>query len=203
MPQRILKIDSSNRYKKSVSRTLTDHLTKQLMMHFPDAELVERDLGKGVPQLTEDLVEAIRTPLEYYTPELASRLTFSDELVKEFIAADILVFGVPMYNYGVPSVMKAYIDLVVRAGVTFKFTEIGAVGMIENKTAYVVVTSDGVELDSDVDHAGGYMRKILNFIGVKDIHFVGAGMLALDRETRIAEAHQQIDNLFAPAISQG
>ena len=108
-----------------------------------------------------------------------------------------------MYNYGVPSVMKAYIDLVVRAGVTFKFTEIGAVGMIENKTAYVVVTSDGVELDSDVDHAGGYMRKILNFIGVKDIHFVGAGMLALDRETRMAEAYQQIDNLFAPAISQG
>ena len=103
MPQRILRIDSSNRYRKSVSRTLTDHLTKQLMTAFPDAELIERDLGQGVPQLTEDLVEAIRTPFEYLTPEQAARLAFSDELVNEFKAADILVFGVPMYNYGVPS----------------------------------------------------------------------------------------------------
>jgi FMN-dependent NADH-azoreductase len=197
MPSNILKIDSSNRYKQSVSRTLTDHLTKQLLAAFPDAQLIERDLGRGIPQLTEELVEAIRTPLEYHTPELTALLTFSDELVSELEAADIWVFGVPIYNFGVPSVLKAYIDLVVRAGINFKFTEHGAVGLVENKRAYIVVTSGATELDSDVDYAGRYMRVILNFIGVTDVHFISAGMLALDEANCIAGAYQQIDQLFA------
>lgn len=197
MPQRILKIDSSSRYKKSVSRLLTDYLTTQLMKAFPDAELIERDLGKGVPQLTEDLVEAIRTPLEYHTPELTSRLVFSNELVDEFKAADILIFGVPIYNYSVSSVLKAYIDLVVRAGVTFQFTEHGPVGLMESKPVYVIVTADGMEMDTDNDYAGRYMRAILNFIGLKDICFISAGLLAIDRENRIAAAYQKIDSLFA------
>lgn len=115
--------------------------------------------------------------------------------MQELQKADVVIIGVPMYNFGVPASLKAWIDLVARAGLTFRYTENGPLGLLDGKKAYVIVASGGTPLGGDVDFVTGYMRHILGFIGILDVEFIQAERLSIHAAERLASAQLQIEQM--------
>ena len=195
MSTSVLRIDASARRDGSVSRDLVSRIIERL-----DADHVTtRDLADGLPLITEAWVGANFTPADQRSPAQHDTLALSDTLIAEVQAADTLVIGLPIYNFGVPAALKAWIDLVARAGVTFRYTENGPVGLLEGKRAIIAVASGGTEAGSDVDFATGFLRHVLGFIGITDVTFVAADRLMLDAESAVAKARTAIDALETAA----
>jgi FMN-dependent NADH-azoreductase len=160
-----------------------------------------RDLGRHpIEHLTAERFTALATPAEQRTPAQQFVAAQSDELIAELRAADVLVIGLPMYNFGVPSTLKAYFDHVARAGVTFRYTETGPIGLLTGKKAYVVATRGGRHAGTPRDLQSAFVRQFLGFIGITDVEFVYAEGLALGEESRAAainEAGARIEQLAA------
>lgn len=192
MPHRLLRIDASARRDGSVSRQLVDFVIARFG---PDSHVATRDLAEGLPLIDESWVEANFTPADQRTDEQKARLALSDSLVAELREAETIVIGVPIYNFGVPAALKAWVDLVARAGVTFRYSETGPKGLLTGKRAIVVVASGGTEAGSPIDFATGYMRHVLGFIGISEVDIVTADRLMLDREGTLETALAQIDAL--------
>jgi len=171
---KILEINTAARYEGSVSRDLVADLVNALEDRFGSADIQRRDLAKGLPFIDEEWVTANTTPEEERSEHHRRTLAHSDELVAELQDADVLVIGAPIYNFSVPAVLKAWIDMVARARLTFRYTENGPEGLLTGKKAYVVVPSGGVPVGSEVDFATPYLRHALAFIGITDVEFVGA-----------------------------
>lgn len=171
-PTRILKIDSSSRYEDSVTRQLTRDFVEKYTALFSDVEVTTRDLAQGLPFINEDWLGANFTSANERSDDHRDFLAQSDALVQELVDADILVLGSPIYNFSVPASLKAWIDLVARVGLTFKYTENGPVGLLENKKAVVMFASGGTSMGSDIDFASGYLRHVLGFIGIHDVELV-------------------------------
>ncbi len=193
MTHTVLRIDASARREGSVSRDLATKIINRLA---PD-RVIARDLATPLPLLDEAWVGANFTPSDQRTEDQRAKLALSDELIAELAAADTLVIGLPIYNSGVPAALKAWIDQVARAGVTFQYTETGPKGLLEGKRAIVAVASGGTEAGSEVDFATGYIRHVLGFIGIHDVAFVTADRLMVDAEAAMATAHAQVDALAA------
>lgn len=191
--QTILRVDGSARTEGSVSRALTD----RIIARFDTADVTVRDLATPLPQIDEGWVSANFTPAEQRTPAQAQTLALSDELVQELRAADVVVLGVPVYNFSVPAALKAWIDLIARAGETFAYTEAGPQGLLTGKRAIVALASGGTEIGSDIDFAGRYVRHMLNFIGISDVEFISADQLAIDAEGAMQKAHDAVDRIAA------
>lgn len=191
----ILRIDTSARSSGSVSRDLTD----RVIARFPEATVTTRDLAPGLPLIDETWVGANFTPAADRTPDQRAVLALSDELIAEVEAADTLVIGLPIYNFGVPATLKAWVDQVVRAGVTFRYTENGPEGLLQGKRAIVIVASGGTQAGSEIDFATGYIRHVLGFVGITEVEFVTADRLALDPESTLQSARNQIDELALAA----
>ncbi|AZZ94141.1 FMN-dependent NADH-azoreductase [Hahella sp. KA22] len=189
---RILKIDSSARAESSMSRKLAQQLTEQLVAANPGAEVVNRDVSGGLPFVTEEWIGASYTPADQRTEAQNQALALSDSLIEELQAADTLVIAAPMYNFSIPATLKAYIDQICRAQVTFRYTEQGPVGLLENKKAYVVAVTGGTPVNSAADFVSAYMRQVLGFIGIKDVTFINADRIKVDPESILADAQQQI-----------
>ena len=188
-----LRIDASARRDGSTSRTLTD----QVIDHLAPVETLTRDLADGLPLIDETWIGANFTPADQRSPEQAEKLALSDALIAEITAADTLVIGVPIYNFGVPAALKAWIDQVARAGVTFRYTDTGPQGLLTGKRAIVVVASGGTEVGSAIDFASGYMRHVLGFIGITDVTFVTADRMMADADAALAKANAQVEALAA------
>ena len=188
MTQTILRIDASARRTGSVSRDLTD----SIIARYEAPTVITRDLANPIPLIDEDWIGANFTPADDRTPEEAAKLALSDELVAELQAADTLVIGLPIYNFSVPAALKAWIDQIARAGVTFRYSAEGPIGLLEGKRAIVAVASGGTEAGSDIDFATGYIRHVLGFIGITDVVFVKADRLMIDAEATLASASQQV-----------
>jgi FMN-dependent NADH-azoreductase len=188
-----LRIDASARREGSVSRDLTD----KVISHLAPARTITRDLAQGLPLIDEAWVGANFTPTDQRTPEQVETLALSDALIAEVTAADTLVIGLPIYNFGVPAALKAWIDQIARAGVTFQYTETGPKGLLSGKRAIVVVASGGTEAGSDIDFATGYIRHVLGFIGIEDVTLVTADRLMVDADASLAKATAQLDALAA------
>jgi FMN-dependent NADH-azoreductase len=160
-----------------------------------------RDLGRHpVEHLTAERFTALATPAEQRTPAQQLVAAQSDALIAELQVADVLVIGLPMYNFGVPSTLKAYFDHVARAGVTFRYTETGPVGLLTGKKAYVVATRGGRHAGTPRDLQSAFVRQFLGFIGITDVEFVYAEGLALGEESRaaaISAAGARIEQLAA------
>ena len=154
--------------------------------------LVERDLAEGIPFVTEDWIAANVAPAEARTPEQESQLAVSDRLIAELKDADILVIGLPIYNFGPPAALKAWIDQVARARVTFRYSENGPVGLLEGKKAYLVVASGGTATDSAVDFATPYLRHVLGFIGIEDVTLIPADRQMVDAEAASDKAQRAL-----------
>lgn len=193
-PLKILEITASARYEDSISRDLTTDLINALEDRYGSADIRHRDLAKGVSFVDEEWIVANTTPEEERTEDHRLTLARSDELVAEVQDADVLVIGTPIYNFSVPAVLKAWIDMICRARLTFRYTENGPQGLLTGKKAYVLVPSGGVEIGSAVDFATPYLRHALGFIGISDVEFVGArgadrddGQALSNARARIAE----------------
>lgn len=183
----LLVINSSAAGAASVSKQLIDATVARLRAADPALVVVERDLGANpVPHLTIDSTAAIRGAEPANDAQRAAK-ALSDSLVAELKAADTLIIGAPMYNFGIPSTLKSWFDHVLRAGVTFKYGESGPVGLLEGKRAIVVESRGGLyssgptqALDSQEPH----LRTMLGFIGIKDVTFVRAEKLGYGPEAR-------------------
>jgi len=193
--QTILKINASSRHTGSVSRSLADRVASRMTAQNTGATVISRDVTEGLPHLSDDWVGANFTPADVRNPAQRDVLELSDTLVAELRAADVLVIGLPIYNFGVPAALKAWIDLVCRAGETFQYTEIGPKGLLTGKRAIVTVASGGVPVGSPMDHATGYLTQVLGFIGITDVTYVSATGLAQNPDAPLAAAEAEIDAL--------
>ena len=196
MANTILHLDSSARTAGSVSRGLTEKLVNTLAGG--GATIIRRDIGTdALPIITEDWVNANFTPDENRTAEQQRTLVLSDELIGELEAADKLVLGVPIYNFGVPAAYKAWVDLISRARKTFQYTENGPEGLLKGKKAYVAIASGGTASDSDMDFATPYVRRALAFIGITDVTVIAADQLMMGGEDKIVAVTAQVEALAA------
>lgn len=198
----ILRIDSSARYADSVSRELADRLIDRIRSEAgDDVTVVGRDLATGVPFVSEDTLQAMWTPAEQRTDEQNERLAVADSFIDELIGADVVVFGLPIYNFGPPAVVKAWADLVARAGTTFRYTETGPEGLLADRPTYVIVASGGVPIGSPMDLSSTWLTTFLGFLGISDVHVVEAGQLNVDPEAAVAQARQTVDAAPLPALA--
>ena len=154
--------------------------------------MVVRDLAAGLPFVTEAWVGANFTDEADRSEDQKAALSLSDILVNELFAADTLVIGVPIYNFGVPAALKAWIDMIARARKTFHYTANGPEGLLTGKQAFIVIVSGGTQMGSEIDFATGYLRHILGFIGITDVTFIAADQQMVKGETAVSEALQQI-----------
>jgi len=176
--KRILIIESSPRGTESASRQLTSTLRKRLKALYPEAKLVEHDLAKeALPHLEYLTVKGISAKEQTEAESLKEALRLSDQLTDEVLSSDLLVIASPMWNFGMPSSLKAWIDHVVRAGKTFRYAGAGVEGLAQGKKAILVLASGGVFTEEpwkSWDTVEPYLRQILGFIGINDVQTVRA-----------------------------
>ena len=190
----ILRIDASMRHDGSTTRTLTDATVEKLAAS--GATVTTRDLADGVQIIDQDWIGANFTEPQDRTPQQVERLTLSDTLIAELKAADTVVIGMPIYNFGVPAALKAWIDQVARARVTFRYTENGPQGLLTGKRAIIVAASGGTGVDSDIDFATPYLRHALGFIGIHDVQVIAADQQMMNTGA-LDHAKQQVQDLAA------
>jgi FMN-dependent NADH-azoreductase len=201
----ILQINSSARGEASHSTRLADRIVLRLRDADPEANLAIRDLGRDPhPALNDVALAALFTPAQQRTPVQAARVALDDASIDEIKAADVVVLGVPMYNFGVPSQLKNWIDAVSRAGVTFRYTANGPEGLLKGKTVYVALTRGGKYRNTPADTMVPYLSMVLSFLGMTDVHFVyaeGLAMGAAAEESAIASAYEQIDDAISALVA--
>jgi FMN-dependent NADH-azoreductase len=196
---KVLEISASGRRHDSTSRMLTAELIAALESHYDTIAVARRDLADNVPFVNDAWIAANFTPEENRSKEQRDTLAYSDALVSELRDADVVVMGVPVYNFSIPAVLKAWIDMISRARLTFRYSENGPVGLLQGKKAYIVVASGGVPVGSDYDFATPYLRHALAFIGITDIEFVAAEQLNSKRDESLDAARVQIADLVYTA----
>lgn len=197
----ILQINSSIHNGNGESSKLATEFVAQLRVGNAGAKVVVRDVAKNpLPHLDAPRFGAFLAKPEARTPEQRDIVRQSDELIAELKAADAIVIALPMYNFGVPSQFKAWVDHVARAGVTFKYTDKGAVGLLTGKKAWVFATRGGLYAGTVADSQTAYVKQFLAFIGITDVEFVYAEGLAMGeapRQQGIARARQDLLRLAA------
>ncbi len=176
--KQILFVESSPRGAQSASRTLAGKVRARLEAQYPEATIIERDLVKDrLPHLDEPTLKAMTTHDPVEAESLKGALRRSDQLTEELLSSDLLVIASPMWNFGIPSSLKAWIDHVVRAGKTFKYAGAGVEGLAKGKKAILVLASGGVFSEGPWkpwDTVEPYLRQILGFIGIDDVQTVRA-----------------------------
>ncbi len=181
----LLKLNSSIFGENGASSRLADAFVARWLAAHPDTRVIERDLAnEPVPHLTAEVFAGFNAPPGERSPAQEAAVEVSDALIDELERADVLVLGLPMYNFGVPSTLKAYFDYIGRGGRTFRYTENGPEGLLTGKKAYVFAARGGVYASGASEHETSYVRQFLSFIGITDIEFVYAEGLALGDAAR-------------------
>lgn len=193
----ILRIDSSARKSGSTTRELTSELVSLLSDQLGGADVTARDVADGLPFVDEDWVNANFTAPEDRTNAHKEKLAFSDSLVAELQAADTIVIGLPIYNFGVPATLKAWVDMIARARLTFRYTSQGPEGLLTGKKAYIAVASGGTSAGSEIDFATSYLRHALKFVGITDVTLIDASAAAQGAEEALNRAKSQINAVAA------
>lgn len=187
----ILRIDSSSRQAGSVSRALADQY-----LSGREERIVLRDVGlRPLPVITADWMNANWTASDKRSVEQTEILQQSDMLISELEEAEEIVISVPIYNFGVPAALKAWIDLICRAGRTFQYTADGPQGLLRGKTAMIFLASGGTKFESPIDFCGPYLRHVLSFVGIEDVTCVAADALMGDPEG-LKAAHTRIKHII-------
>lgn len=180
----VLVIESSARQQGSVSRQLTEQFIANWQAAHPADQIKVRDLAVDqVPHLDANLLGGWMTPAEQQSEAEQAALALSNLLTDELLAADVLVLAAPMYNFAIPSTLKAWLDHVLRAGVTFKYTETGPQGLLTGKRAIVLTARGGIYAGGTLDHQEPYLRQALAFVGIHDVSFIHAEGLNLGAES--------------------
>ena len=199
----LLLIHTSLQGTESLSSSLASEYVAQWQIRHQDGRVISRDLATNpVPHLTAERFAAFTTAADERNAEQRIIVDFSDQLIDELQQADEILIALPMHNFGIPSTLKAYIDHVARAGITFRYTPDGAVGLLSNKRAFVFATRGGKYLGTPLDTQTDYMKTFLAFLGIEDTQFVYAEGTAMGDDSlnaSIQSARQQIRALDAIA----
>ena len=197
----LLQLNTSMFANGGQSTQLAERFVAGLRRANPGAKVVVRDIGREpVPHLTAERFGAFLSKAEERTDEQRTIVAFSDALIDELRRADIIVIGLPMYNFGVPSSLKAYFDHVARAGVTFRYTAEGPEGLLTGKRVYVFATRGGAHAGTPLDTQSDYVRDFLRFLGIDDVEFIYAEGLNMGNERKeagLSIAHGAIDRIAA------
>jgi FMN-dependent NADH-azoreductase len=200
----LLQIKSSIFSDGGQSSALAERFVAAWRAENPGGKVVVRDLARDpVPHLDAARFGAFLAETEKRTAEQQTVVDYSDTLIAELKRADVVVLGLPMYNFGLPSALKAYFDHIARAGATFRYTENGAVGLLTGKSVYVFTARGGLYAGTSRDTQTPYVRDFLGFLGMDDIEFIHAEGLAISDESKrqgIARAHAAIDTLLQPQL---
>jgi FMN-dependent NADH-azoreductase len=199
---RLLEINASISQDDGHSTRLARQFVAAYRAGNPDTQVVVREVAAAepVPHLNGERFGAFITKPEDRSAAQRAVVAYSDALIEELKAADVVVIGLPMYNFGVPSQLKAYFDHIARAGVTFKYTANGPEGLVTGKKVYVFATRGGLYAGTALDTQTSYVRDFLAFLGLKDVHFVYAEGLAISaehKEAGLAKATREIAKLAA------
>lgn len=197
----ILRVDSSPRYSDSVSRQLTDYMVARLLREYPDANVTTRDLAVGLTLPTETVVDGALYSMQNPTPAMEAAIRLSNELVAELIGADVVVLGLPLYNWTIPSTFKAYVDHVNRLGATFEYIDGVSHGKLRAHSIYVLFTSGGNGMGSEKDFATPYVKYLWQTLGIKNVQFVDASGLLFNADENTRKAKAEIDQLALPAFA--
>ncbi len=201
----ILQINSSARRLQddgqgSHSTRLANELVAALRERQPASRLSVLDLGQqSLPELDESTLQALFTPAEQRSEAQAARVAQDMALIEQVQAQDVLVLAVPMINFGIPAQLKNWIDAIAKAGVTFRYTANGPQGLLPGKTVYIVLSRGGIHRDQPGDTMVPYLKTVLGFLGMTDLHFIYAEGLAMGPEAEargLAAAREQIAALF-------
>ncbi|MBA8843510.1 FMN-dependent NADH-azoreductase [Falsochrobactrum ovis] len=202
----ILLVTSSPRGNESLSSKFAIDLANQLADRLPSAAIVHRDIGSHpVPHLDEVTTTAIRKPAEARNAEEAAAVAYSDQLVDELLAADAVVIATGLINFSIYSTLKSWIDNVARAGLTFRYTESGPVGLATGKKVYLVLAAGGVYSEGaakSMDHAVPYLKSVLGFMGMTDVEVIYVEGLAFGPEAAekaISAAHSRVQEVAKTA----
>jgi len=198
----LLQINASLNHDNGQSSQLANQFVAAFHERRPEAKIVVRNVAAAdpVPHLNAERFGAFITKPEERSAAQRAVVAYSDILIDELKEADVIVLGLPMYNFGVPSQLKAYFDHIARAGVTFKYTEKGPVGLLAGKKVYVFAARGGLYAGTPLDTQTGYVRDFLRFLGMADVEFVYAEGLAISAESKeagLAKAVAEITRLAA------
>jgi len=193
----ILQINSSARAEGSHSTRLAGTLVERLRQDHAGARLVVRDLGRTPhPALDEAALQALFSPAEQRNADQAARVAQDDALIAEIQAAEVVVLGVPMYNFGVSAQLKNWIDAISRVQVTFRYTDKGPEGLLKGKKVFVALTRGGLYRNTPADSQVPYLKTVLGFLGMSEVQFVyaeGLAMGAAAEQKALASAQTQIE----------
>ncbi len=193
---RRLQQDGQGSNSTRLAQELVQGLLRQAQARAEAAEVEVLDLNEQPhPVLDETALQAMFTPAEQRSPAQAERVALDMALVEQLRGADVLVLAVPMINFGVPAQLKNWIDAVAKAGVTFRYTAQGPEGLLKGKKVYVVLTRGGIYRDQAADTMVPYLRTVLGFLGMSDLHFIYAEGLAMGPESEargLGAAREQI-----------
>tara|TARA_Y100000782_G_scaffold113441_1_gene146103 strand:+ start:1927 stop:2529 length:603 start_codon:yes stop_codon:yes gene_type:complete len=200
MMKKVLVLNSSLNGENGNSTKLTNTFVSQLTEQ-DQVAITVRDLSSdAIDHLTQTEMAAWMTDVNERSDEQRALAAISDELIGELNDNDLIVIGMPMYNFGIPSTFKTWIDRIARAGITFKYTEQGAVGLLENKKVVVLAARGGVYQGSDIDTQTKYLKDVLGFVGMTDVDFIYAEGLAMPGAEQSLEAAQENIKKFVAAL---
>jgi len=199
---KVLHVSASVNGENSKSRQIALKLIDRIKAADSSATVIERDTNEAVVSaITGETVGAYYTPAENRSEAQKKVIAASDKMVAEIMDADVLVIGAPMYNFSIPSTLKAWVDLIARVGVTFNYTENGPVGLVEGKKAYIVSATGGVPVNSPADFATPYLKQVLAFIGITDVEVVEASGFGVNAEEAMAKAIANVEAAKLPAAA--
>ncbi len=185
---KLLRIDASSRIEHSESRKIADQFQQQWQKSNPDGSVIIRDIIKQpIPHIQQKTIEGFYTPSENFTPELQDATKLSDQLIAELTGCDIVLISTPMYNFGVPSALKAWVDHIIRINKTFGVSEEGAFyGMVKNVNAYIITAAGAVYASEEMkalDFLQPYLQTVLGLIGITDVTFLPLEGTTMDAST--------------------
>ncbi|UAY55434.1 FMN-dependent NADH-azoreductase [Arachidicoccus terrestris] len=199
---KILRLETSFNGEASKSYQLGNTIVENLAKSYSEIQVLRRNLvEREIPHLNGLHFTAFATPVEQLSEELKTAIQYSNDFIEELMQSDIIVIDVPMYNFSIPSSLKAWIDHIIRAGVTFRYSQSGIEGLVKNKRAYLAIASGGVYSEGalkDFDFTEKYLRNILGFIGIQDLVVFRVEGVALPdlKETAMPKAIKAVEQAF-------
>lgn len=201
---RVLRVDASARVEDSITRQLADQMINGLQARVADVSVVRRDVAQGLPFVDAAWVNANFTDPDTRSAAHRESLSGSDALVAEVMDSDVWVIGVPIYNFGVPASLKAWVDQIARARLTFHYTDQGPQGLLTGKKVYILTATGGTEVGSEIDFATPWLKFVLGFLGITDVEVIAADRAMMRGDAAREHATDRIDQLLArdwPALA--
>ena len=191
----ILFLKTSPKEEGSISTELGEYLVNQLTS-VSKSNVTKRQLDEEIPFINQQIINGLYVDDSQKTVEQKEALKLSDTIVEDVNNHDTIVISTPIYNFSAPAVLKAWADMVARVNKTFSYTENGPVGLLKDKKAYVVISSGGTKVASEIDFFTPWMKHFLKFIGITDVEFIAADQLMSDDGTKLQLVKNQINALF-------